>query len=233
MEEIFVKLTYALQNTAAIALLASFVWGVLSILLSPCHLTSIPLIIGYINGGKEKLTLKRAFIQSLVFSIGILITILVIGLITALMGRMVGDIGRTGYILIAIVLFIVGLYLMEIISLDWNFTHKINKIADGLIGAFVLGLIFGAAVGPCTFAYMAPILGVVFSVAKTRVIYSIMLILFYSIGHCSVIVIAGTSAELVEKYLNWNEQNKSVMIMKKICGLLVIVGSVYLVLKQF
>jgi len=50
LQEIFTTLTHAIEGTPALALGASVVWGILSILLSPCHLASIPLIVGYING---------------------------------------------------------------------------------------------------------------------------------------------------------------------------------------
>ena len=38
--------------------------------------------------------------------------------------------------------------------------------------------------------------------------YGASLLLAYGVGHCAVIVAAGTSTELVQRYLNWNEQSK-------------------------
>ena len=49
MEELFTTLTHAVEGTPAIALAAAFIWGILSIVLSPCHLASIPLIVGFIG----------------------------------------------------------------------------------------------------------------------------------------------------------------------------------------
>ena len=49
MESLFTSLTEALYGSYSLALLAAFVWGILSILLSPCHLSSIPLIIGFLT----------------------------------------------------------------------------------------------------------------------------------------------------------------------------------------
>ena len=51
----------------------------------------------------------------------------------------------------------------------------------------------------------------------------------YGIGHCAVIVAAGTSTEAVQNYLNWNEKSKGVNILKRICGVLVMLGGVYLI----
>lgn len=227
--EIFTWLSGTLSSSPGIALLGSFIWGVLSIVLSPCHLASIPLIVGYIDE-QGKITTRRAFFLSLLFALGILITIGVIGLITGLMGRMMGDVGSWGNYFVAAIFFIVGLHLLGVIPLPFlekgaspDFKRK------GLAAAFVLGLIFGVALGPCTFAYMAPMLGVVFSVASTKILFAVSLILAYALGHCSVIVLAGTFTEVVQRYLNLNENSKGAVILKKVCGVLVILGGIYLI----
>ena len=98
-----------------------------------------------------------------------------------------------------------------------------------MIAAFLLGLIFGIALGPCTFAFMAPMLGVVFKVAATSMMYGVVLLLVYGIGHCSVIVLAGTFAEVVQRYLDWNEESRGATILRSACGVLVIMGGVYLI----
>lgn len=92
MQQLFIALTRAVEGTPFIALSASFIWGILSILLSPCHLTSIPLIVGFI-GEQDRITVKKAFKLSLVFGIGIFITIGLIVIVTALLGRIAGDFG--------------------------------------------------------------------------------------------------------------------------------------------
>ncbi|GAI69888.1 unnamed protein product, partial [marine sediment metagenome] len=94
---------------------------------------------------------------------------------------------------------------------------------------FIIGLIFGLALGPCTFAYMAPMLGVVFKVAAERMYYAIGLLLAYGIGHCSVIVLAGSLTETVSRYLHWTQKSKGAVIVKRICGILVILGGIYLI----
>ncbi len=78
MGELFAALTRAVEGAPAVALGASFLWGILSIILSPCHLASIPLIVGFING-QGQITTRRAFGISVLFSVGILITIGAIG----------------------------------------------------------------------------------------------------------------------------------------------------------
>lgn len=227
--EILTWLSSAIEGNPLIAIGASFIWGILSIILSPCHLASIPLIVGYIDE-QGKISVKRAFWISALFALGILVTIALVGLITALAGRMLGDIGAVGNYLVAAIFFVIGLHLLDVIPLPWSGPGGKQIKRRGLIGAFIIGLIFGLALGPCTFAYMAPMLGVVFRVAAERIYYAIGLLLAYGIGHCLLIVLAGTLTETVSRYLKWTERSKGALIVKKICGVLVILGGLYLIM---
>ncbi len=227
--EIFNRLTFALNSTPEIAIISAFIWGVLSIILSPCHLASIPLIIGFIDE-QGRISTKRAFFISLLFAFGILITIGIIGIITGLLGRIMGDVGKYGNYFVSVIFFIVGLHLLGVIPLDFKSATASGYKNKGLIAAFILGLIFGVALGPCTFAYMAPMIGIVFTTASTNLFFSVSLIFAYSVGHCSVIIFAGTFTEIIQHYLNWNEKSKSAVILKKICGVLIIFAGIYLLI---
>ncbi len=228
MEKLFTTLTHAVEGTPAVALGAAAIWGVLSILLSPCHLSSIPLIVGFISGQGRTSTARACAVATL-FAVGILITIAAVGAITAAAGRMMGDVGRWGNYFVAVIFFAVGLYLLGVIRLPWSGPGQVGTRRKGLLAALILGLLFGIAVGPCTFAYMAPMLGVTFKLASTQPIYSASLLLAYGIGHCAVIVVAGTFTELVQRYLDWNEKSKGLKVLKYICGILVLLGGVYLI----
>jgi cytochrome c-type biogenesis protein len=227
MQELLSTLTHAVQGAPAVALGAAFLWGILSIILSPCHLASIPLIVGFIDEQDVK-SAGRAFTLSLLFSVGILITIALIGVVTAMAGRMMGDIGRWGNWFVAGIFFVVGLHLLDVIPLSFSGAGRVGLKRKGLLASFILGLIFGIALGPCTFAYMAPMLAVTFKVAADQFAYGVLLLAVYGIGHCSVIVLAGTSTELVEKALNWNKESKGAVALKKVCGVLVILGGLWL-----
>ena len=227
MHTLFNYLAHAIEGAPLIAIFASIVWGILSILLSPCHLASIPLIVGFING-QGKISTKRAFSISVLFAFGILLTIALIGIVTAAAGRMLGDVGRFGNYFVAAIFFIVGLHLVGVIPLPFSGPGQIAIKRKGMLAAFILGLVFGIALGPCTFAYMAPMLTVAFKLAATNLVYGILLLLSYGIGHCSVIVFAGTFTEVIQHYLNWSEKSKGALILKKICGVLVFLGGVYM-----
>jgi cytochrome c-type biogenesis protein len=232
LEELFTWLTMAMSETFGIALLAAVGWGIVSILLSPCHLSSIPLVIGYISSqGREGV--KRSYLLSLVFAIGILITIGLIGVVTASLGRMMGDVGMWGNFIVAGVFFVVGLYLMDVIRLSWGGIVPRTSFARGWKGALLLGLVFGIGLGPCTFAYMAPVLGVAFNVATTSMLQAFSLVAAFGVGHCAVIVGAGGAAGTVQRYLNWTEESKGATYLKRAAGMLVILAGVYYIYTAF
>ncbi len=228
MTELFTQLTHAIEGSAGIALSASFVWGILSVLLSPCHLAAIPLIVGLIDE-QGPTTTRRAFNTALLFAIGILLSIAIIGLITATAGRILGDIGQYGSWIAALIFFVMGLQLMGVIPSPWKKPEQKTPVRNGFLTALLTGLIFGIALGPCTFAFMAPILAVTFKLSAEAPMFAGSLILLYGIGHCAVIVLAGTSAETIQRYLNWNENSKGAMRLRKICGVLVLLAGLYMV----
>lgn len=230
ISEIFAALSQALAGSFSIALLAALAWGVLSILLSPCHLSSIPLIIGYINT-QGQVSAKRSFNLSAIFALGVLITIALIGIITAALGRLMGDVGTIGNLLVAGVFLVIGLYLMDVLRFSWEAGPKLRTRLKGVAGAMALGLLFGVGLGPCTFAYMAPVLGTVFHLSQTSIIKANSLLLAFGLGHVAVIVGAGSFGNWVQRYLNWTDNSRAVVIVKRICGALVLAGGFYLIAK--
>ena len=228
IESVFIHLSRAIEGSPAVALSAAFVWGILSIILSPCHLASIPLIVGFIDE-QGQISMKRAFQIALLFSLGILATIGLIGVATALAGRMLGDVGRFGNYFVAVIFFLVGLHLLGVVPMPFSGPGQVKMKQRGRLAAFILGLVFGVALGPCTFAYMAPMLAVTFKLAAAHMAYGILLLLAYGVGHCAVIVLAGTFTETVQHYLNWNESSKGATILKKVCGVLVLLGGLWMI----
>ncbi len=142
---------------------------------------------------------------------------------------MAGDVGGWVNYAVAVVFFVVGLHLLDVIPLNFAGAGNLNVQRRGNVAAFVLGLVFGIALGPCTFAYMAPVLAATFKVAGTQPFYAAGLLTAYGVGHCAVIALAGGSAGAVQRYLKWSEGSRGTGILKKVCGLLVIAGGLYLV----
>lgn len=228
LEQLLTTLSHAVSGTPIIAFIAAASWGVLSIVLSPCHLASIPLVVGFIEG-QSQMSTRRAFLISNLFAVGILISIALIGVATALAGRMLGDLGSYGNWLVAGIFFLFGLHLWGLIPMPWSGPPQVGIKRRGLLAALMLGVIFGIALGPCTFAFMGPVLGVAFEEADSNTLYAVLLLLAYGFGHCAVIVFAGTFTEKVQQYLNWNERSRGTLWVKRLCGLLVIAGGFWLI----
>jgi len=220
--EIFTQLSTMIYATQAIALAGAVLWGIVSVILSPCHLASIPMVIGFV-ADRSRGSQKSAFVLSTIFSLGILVTIAVLGLLTALAGRMLGDIGPWGKWITGSVFLVVGLLLLDVVVVPQLGVGSQDTLrGGGKRASFVLGLLFGTALGPCAFAFIMPVLGVVFSIASTNPLYGAGLVAAYAIGHCGVIIAAGTSATLVNKIMKSESRSNALGILRKVCGVLVI-----------
>jgi len=225
MEELLTHLTAALTQSFLIALLGAFLWGVISILLSPCHLASIPLLVGFLateaNSGA-----RRVFRLSLWFSLGILGSLILIGAITATAGRLLGDLGRVGNGVAALVFVLFGFYLMDVLPLQWS-TPNMPTQLRGATGALAFGALFGIGLGPCAFAFLAPVLAVAFARAGSNPGSGLGLLGAFALGHCGVIVAAGTMTQSVEKYLGWTGRHRALKWLRRLCGFLVFVAGIY------
>lgn len=228
METTFTWLSDAMNGAPWLAVLAAAGWGVASLVLSPCHLASIPLVVGFIAERREP-TARQAFGYALLFALGILVSIAAVGGATAAAGRMLGDVGPWANYAVATVLAAVGLHLLGILSLPWDRALPLPRF-QGKAAALLLGLVFGVALGPCTFAYLAPVLGVVFGVARTQPGFAVLLLLAYGVGHCALIVAAGASAARVQRVLDWHDGSAGAAWLRRGCGLLVLAGAVWLVI---
>jgi cytochrome c-type biogenesis protein len=200
--------------------------------LSPCHLASIPLLVGYINIG-ESVSTPRAFFTSILFAAGILISIALIGFITAFTGRLIGDIGRTSDYLIIIIFILFGLYLMDILKLGGISIQPHIKTKKWYMIAFLFGIITGISLGPCTFAFLAPILSIVFDVSNQNMSKGIYLLSAFAAGHCLLIAAIGTMAAKMQTYLNWTQNSKAVTYVRRICGAIMVLFAVYYSLNLF
>jgi cytochrome c-type biogenesis protein len=228
METLFISLTDAMSGAPLIALAAAFAWGVLSIVLSPCHLASIPLIVGFLQGGGA-VTPRRAAGLSLLFALGILGSIALIGAATAAAGRMLGDVGAWGNYAVAGLFFLFGLHLIDLVPMPENWRLAPTQARRGAVGALLFGLIFGVALGPCTFGFMSPVLGVTFGMAATAPVFAYGVLLLFGLGHCAVIGLAGTSSTWVQRWLNWQNGTPGAKWLRRTCGVLVLGGGVWLV----
>ncbi len=230
MENWFETLVMALYGNTMIAFGAAMLWGMLSILISPCHLASIPIVIAFINEQKE-ISMRKAFSISLMFSLGIMITLVIVGAVTSIVGIILGSVDIIMKLVVAGLLIFVGLYFLDIVSLPSFGTASDKRIQHRpYLSGFILGLLFGIALGPCALAFMAPILGIVFSSISSQLWFSLGLVAMFIIGHCGVLILAGTFTNIVKKYLSWSVASTGTKALRKVCGVLIILGAIYTIL---
>jgi len=230
LETVFLTVNQWIAGSTAIAAAGCFLWGIISVLFSPCHLASIPLIVGYV-GEQELLKPKRAAFYSIAFTAGLFITIALIGIICALLGRMLGDVGNYWQILVGLVLVWVALGMlgMERYSMSGNLLSKIKL--RGMAGALVLGLGYGVLSGSCTFGFIAPILAII--TVQEKVATGVMFILLFAIGHCLPIVVAGSSAAAVRRVLENSRWRGTGSWFRRGAGALIGILGLYFILNPF
>ncbi|BDG02373.1 cytochrome c biogenesis protein CcdA [Anaeromyxobacter oryzae] len=216
----------AFGGTAWLAAVASLLWGAFSVFLSPCHLSSIPLVVAYMNGGTELPGTRRAAVLSGAFAAGNVVSIALVGLATLLAGRMAGDLGKVGSYALAAVFFALGLNLLGALPLpSWPARSGVRR--RGAWGALALGAAFGTALGPCTFAFMAPLLGVAFSAGRDHPVLGSSLVALYAAGHAGAIVIAGVSAQSLHRCLSSRAGARATGLLRAAAAAAVLAGGLY------
>jgi cytochrome c-type biogenesis protein len=231
LENLFLTVNDWLIAGTTIAALGAFFWGMISVVFSPCHLASIPLIVAYVGGQEKAVQARQAVYYSMAFTTGLFITIAVIGIICSLLGRMLGDVGNYWQILIGVVLIWVALGMLgvEKCSMSGNLLYRLNL--KGMGGAFVLGLAYGVLSGSCTFGFIAPILAII--TVQQKVAAGVLLILLFAIGHCLPIMVAGSSTALVRKVIENQSWQTGGQWFRRGAGVLIGLLGLYFIVNPF
>ncbi len=231
LESFFLTINNWMTGAPALAALGCFLWGMVSVLFSPCHLASIPLIVAYVGGQETLLQPRQAGFYSVAFTLGLFITIAVIGIVCALLGRMLGDFGNYWQILVGLVLLWVALGMMgvEACSASGGLLYRLNL--RGLWGAFVLGLGYGILSGSCTFGFIAPILAII--TIQQQIAVGVLYIVLFAIGHCLPIVIAGSSTAFVRRLIESTAWQGAGMWFRKGAGVLIALLGIYFIGNPF
>lgn len=211
-----------------IGILVSLLGGLLASF-SPCSLSTIPLILGYVSQKKDS---KNNLKYSIFFSIGMIITFVILGIIFALIGKRIMIYGRWVNIILAIILIGVSLFLFDVKGKgDDTKSCKVPNVKKNVFGAFVSGILGGFITSPCT----APILIAILTFASVQgnLISGILYMLAYAIGSSVIIILAGTSLGFVEKLSTSEKYSKAGKIFKTIFGILTLLLALYLLYEAF
>ena len=231
MDQLFLTINRWMSQGLLLGAIGCFLWGMVSVLFSPCHLASIPLIVGYVGGQREVTEGRKATVYALVFTIGLFITIAAVGIICSLLGRMLGDVGSYWTILVGILLLWVALDMLGVASCSISGGVMSKLRVKGLSGAFILGLAYGVLSGSCTFGFIAPILALI-SIQKT-LLTGLFFIILFGIGHCIPIAVAGSSTVMVKKLLQNGAWQQSGMIFRKAAGVMILILGCYFIAQPF
>jgi cytochrome c-type biogenesis protein len=225
MDHIFLTINAWMNQGLLLGGLGCFLWGMVSVLFSPCHLASIPLIVSYVAGQHQIIAGRKAALYAVLFTIGLFITIATIGFICAVLGRMLGDVGPYMNIIVGMLLLWVSLDILGIAQCSMS-NGLLTKIkVKGMGGAFVLGLAYGILSGSCTFGFIAPILAII--TIQQKILTGIIFILLFGLGHCIPIAIAGSSAALVKQFLANTAWQQGSVFFRKFAGLCIGLLGVY------
>jgi cytochrome c biogenesis protein CcdA len=210
-----------------LAIVAIFVGGMLTAS-SPCVLAMIPLMMSFVAGRQDRETgLARALGYSLVFVLGLSVTFIVLGMIAALAGQMYGDVSGIWNWIVAVVCLVMGLHLMGVLKFTIPMPFNIQPKTKGVLGAFILGLLFGFVSAPCA----APILVVLLTYlagSGSSVIYGGFLLLIYALGHSVLIILAGTSMGVAKKLIESKRTTRTLDVLRRLAGaLIVLVGGYF------
>lgn len=231
LETFFLIVNEWIASGTTVAALGCFLWGMISVIFSPCQMASIPLIVAYVGGQERAVDPRQAGIYSAAFTAGLFITIALIGIICALLGRMLGDVGNYWQILIGGILIWVALGMLgvEKCSMSGGLLYRLNF--KGIFGAFMLGLAYGVLSGSCTFGFIAPILAII--TVQQKVATGILFILLFATGHCLPIVVAGSSTAVVRKLMETSAWQGAGSWFRKGAGAVIGLLGIYFVLNPF
>jgi len=204
---------------------AVFLAGVLSSA-SPCVLATIPLVVGFVGGYADGDRWK-AFRYSLAFIIGLSLTFTAFGAAASLLGTMFGTLGGPWYIAAGLVAMVMGGQMMGLYEIRLPLKRDFKPKQGGIAGSFLLGLFFGVVSSPC--ATPALVVLLTYVATKGRMLYGVALLFTYAVGHCLLMLLAGTFTGFVESFVRSRGVTNISLWAKRLGGMVIVLVGLYLV----
>ena len=175
-----------------------YIGGVLTSI-SPCILTMIPVIVGYIggHGGGEDRSRMRGLAMSATFVLGMSVTFSIFGIIAVMLGRVVGQVGDLWYYLLAGIAITMGLSMVGVINIRFPTLSRMPVKKGGFWPSFIIGLTFGLVASPCATPVLAVI--ITYVAATGSYYYGAALLFAYGLGHGLPLLIAGTFTGVIRQ----------------------------------
>jgi cytochrome c biogenesis protein CcdA len=218
------SISVAISANIWLAPLLALFAGVLTSI-TPCALTSVPLVIGYVGGRGERDT-KKAFWLSVVFSLGMAVTFTILGTVASFLGKLMQGTGSWWYIFLGILMLLMALQTWEIFNFIPS-SYAISKNTKrGFGGAFFAGVLGGFFSSPCATPVLVVLLAIV--AKEGSLLWGILLLLLYSLGHSFLVLIAGTSVGFVHKLSSSEKYGVASKVLKVFMGLMIMLIAFYM-----
>ena len=224
MSDWLAPVSAALEGSLVLSLGAAALLGAASVVISPCHLAGVPLVVGVVQAHRGPS--RSAQTVALLFGLGVMLSFGVVGGLTVAAGRIAGDLGRFGNLLGAAVFIAFGLQLLEVVELPW-FRSLTTRVEGRTARPTLVGFLFGASLGPCTFSFMAPALGVAMSVGRTRPLHAAGVLLAFALAHTAVVTAAGVFGGATERILDSRGATRAAAVFRRGTGVALILGGLY------
>lgn len=217
-------LSTLISNSIWLSPLLALLAGILTSV-TPCALSSVPLVIGYVGGISNSDT-KRAFRLSLTFALGMAVTFTILGTVASLLGKLMGTSSKLWYIALGILMLLMAFQTWEIYNFipSTYLTGKNTK--KGYLGALFAGILGGLFSSPCATPVLIVLLGIV--ARSGNVAWGVLLLLLYSVGHSVIVLIAGTSISFVRKVTSNEKYGIFSKILKYIMGGVILLIAFYM-----
>ncbi len=224
MTDILENLSLLISTSGWLAPLIALAAGVLTSF-TPCALSGIPLVVGYVGGTGRRDT-GRAFRLSVTFAAGAAVTFTALGVIASLAGRLIGTSASWWFIILGILMVLMALQtwgIFEIIPSSYLISKNTRK---GFAGAFIAGILGGIFSSPCSTPVLIALLAIV--AGKGSILWGVLLLLLYSVGHGILAVIAGTSVGFVQKLSASEKYGKAGTVIKILMGTMILLIGFYM-----
>ena len=220
MDALLDRTTMLISENLWLAPLLSLFAGVLSSL-APCSLSSVPLVVFYVGAGDGGV--KRNFLYSAAFALGMAVTFTALGIAASAAGRLMGGSSPVWYVMLGLLMVMMALQMWGI----FDFIPSVSLISKnrrrGILGAFAAGVLGGVFSSPCSTPVLIALLTLV--AGKGSFAWGLLLMLLYSLGHGALVIAAGTSMGFVQKLSAGGEAAE---VVKIAVGLLILSTGLYM-----
>lgn len=230
MNEILNTFSKLLGESLWLAPLIALAAGAVTSLM-PCSLASIPLIIGYVGSDTNEKDRRRPLKLSLTFALGLTVTFTVLGVVAATAGVLMGSAQRWWNLVLGVLMILMALQTWELFTFIPS-SYLVSKTQkQGYIGAFIAGTLGGLFSSPCATPVLIALLALV--AGQGQLLWGVLLLLLYAIGHSALAVLAGTSVGFAQRITRSGQYGKLSLVLRLVMGLLILAMGLYLLYLGF